>query len=829
MVKTLINNHLSILLNAKAKGITLDRFSEIQPSLRNEIQKVNRILDVRGRTWNRIIGSSALANFVNNSKIEASLLDSILDDVVSSETKLKEVEKAITFEKIEELYVKVEEIHKKREEGVSYYSNRYNLSDLLPDVILYFLEYGYDSEQVEQVYDVIRDLKRSYLKQDSMGKEEERIHFIHLKTLEYPSYIDDNVLVHFREARNDFAFYEKLFVYLGNSQFERTYKPIAKLLKRVNDREQVKQDLLTLLGEYEVLGVRWLHELVPTSADYVTEHELKRLLKNAPAATLEDDVYSIIYGRDTLYQQVLASCKEGSYSALRRLIKQAIVNKKKAFLRLITDHIDQFKGFTSSNVLFQSKFQKLLNLNTLNGKNVKDLAEMHNSKNLDTLSEDVPLTFQELHFLYNKDELVRAVFYNLLDMPVDDRLRICRQLPNLKAVQNMLFDNAEELINRVTQLVRIKPLKTWIEERKLKLTQADDEHYMVVLLAPEKFERFTSEISRGKDVEFILQHHELMEYANSLDEAKMMFILEDEETQYMLNKIGVSKEFITQNKSHIISFSERKLTEVFKRMHERDNLSSEQQRNLNLIAKAELSGKLNEIKFVDEDFELEIGLPINDKSKLEWKQNRDKKVGRFTVEEACDFETTIRLGQNPVSTCMNWNSGSYSHCLLSNFDTNKKLMVARDSKGNVVSRAILRLTKGSETYISQKDKSTIKKLAFKDVEEGVQKEEKETAPQKEDLVLFLERCYTSLDSSQSKTIDREFVKLAREKAKALGAKLVVSTDYYGDAVEGLRQRDYYIFISYSKNGSQYLDSLTGQATESNAGDYRVAEVLMEKE
>jgi hypothetical protein len=263
-------------------------------------------------------------------------------------------------------------------------------------------------------------------------------------------------------------------------------------------------------------------------------------------------------------------------------------------------------------------------------------------------------------------------------------------------------------------------------------------------------------------------------------------------------------------------------------MHERGNLSQEQARNLNLITKAELSGKLDEIKFVDEDFELEIGLPIEDKSKLEWKRNREKKVGKFLVQEAYDFETVIRIGENPVRTCMNWDTGGYSHCLLSNFDTNKKVLVARDVKGNIVSRAIIRLTKGSDTDISPKAEPTIKKLAFKDVEATEVEETKEVETVKEELVLFLERCYTSLDPSQAIMIDKEFVNLAKEKAKALGAKLVVSSYYREEVTEGLEGKNYYIFISYSKNGQQYLDSLTGQATESNAGDYQSAYVFMEK-
>ena len=175
---------------------------------------------------------------------------------------------------------------------------------------------------------------------------------------------------------------------------------------------------------------------------------------------------------------------------------------------------------------------------------------------------------------------------------------------------------------------------------------------------------------------------------------------------------------------------------------------------------------------------------------------------------------------------MNWDSGSYSYCLLSNFDTNKKVMVAKDAKGKVVSRAIMRLTKGSDDYISKKVK-TKKRLHFKDVEEAATDclVEEQNMP-KEQLVLFLECSYSSLDKSQRDKVEREFMHLAKEKADRLGAVLVVSTSYDLMGLPELEEKSYYIFISYSKNGQQYLDSLTGQATESNAGDYKSAYVYI---
>ena len=64
------------------------------------------------------------------------------------------------------------------------------------------------------------------------------------------------------------------------------------------------------------------------------------------------------------------------------------------------------------------------------------------------------------------------------------------------------------------------------------------------------------------------------------------------------------------------------------------------------------------------------------------------------------------------------------------------------------------------------------------------------------------------------------MELARKKAGALGAMLVLSLDYQEAAKEGFAQTRLSLYISASKAGSQYLDSLGGEASVSSEGSYR---------
>lgn len=73
-------------------------------------------------------------------------------------------------------------------------------------------------------------------------------------------------------------------------------------------------------------------------------------------------------------------------------------------------------------------------------------------------------------------------------------------------------------------------------------------------------------------------------------------------------------------------------------------------------------------------------------------------------------------------------------------------------------------------------------------------------------------------------------KLVQEKVKKIQTRLVISMSYHGyRAFEDYKCREYYVYISASKNGSQYLDSLGGRAKISAEGTYGKNEFLIMEE
>ena len=73
-------------------------------------------------------------------------------------------------------------------------------------------------------------------------------------------------------------------------------------------------------------------------------------------------------------------------------------------------------------------------------------------------------------------------------------------------------------------------------------------------------------------------------------------------------------------------------------------------------------------------------------------------------------------------------------------------------------------------------------------------------------------------------------KKIKEKAEKLGARLVLSSSYK-NVLENKNYvlTNFYMYISASKNGSQYLDSLGGAAGVSASGSYTCNTFLLEAE
>ena len=173
---------------------------------------------------------------------------------------------------------------------------------------------------------------------------------------------------------------------------------------------------------------------------------------------------------------------------------------------------------------------------------------------------------------------------------------------------------------------------------------------------------------------------------------------------------------------------------------------------------------------------------------------------------------------------MSYIDGQYKECLLSSFDSNKKILYAT-LNGRIIGRAFLRLTKGRLTGSDvPADNSG---FTFVDLEHPDARSER--PKEREGVTLFLERPYISgVGPEVARRVMRMFVELAGRKASELDTMLVLSADYRGEAGPGFTWTKYAVYISKSKAGAQYLDSLGGQATVSAEGSYKANTFLVQE-
>ena len=231
-------------------------------------------------------------------------------------------------------------------------------------------------------------------------------------------------------------------------------------------------------------------------------------------------------------------------------------------------------------------------------------------------------------------------------------------------------------------------------------------------------------------------------------------------------------------------------------------------------------GEFKKLKYHTNDLIEEIDYKLNENQIKEWtKKNTKISEGKYDIEEYDDFYHTMILGEHPQRTCLSYIDGMYNRCLLACFDSNKKILYAKIN-GRIVARAMVRLTKGS-----YKKANNAKTLSFVDVENNNSIAEEN----REYLTLFLEKAYISgIPASEEKNIKKLFIKLLETKAKQMNALLVLSTYYAYDIEDEYIKTRYYMYISRSKSSSQYLDSLDGQASVTDEGQYKVNNFLIWK-
>ena len=511
-----------------------------------------------------------------------------------------------------------------------------------------------------------------------------------------------------------------------------------------------------------------------------------------------------------------------TYPYQESILVYAIIHGKKSFIRLVDEHAGSFLAIPRASILFQERFyEDNFNLNELTEQDMKDCSRMYSSVlPAERLTSGRRYTFPELRTLYGASTLYISLYNALQSESQDYRLKVFRQLHKRELLS--WRPDEQELSTLAEQLDR-KPLYDWLQSDFKHIEGVTAKTAVQILAHMDKLEPLLPSIQTEADALLALRNVDLLDQFNNMSSLKQQVIQLDGAWRSLASAMALSEDFIElywENIERFIYHNGAHIAEVY-----RKGLDKSQDTAFLRVVKAELMGQLNELKYFAGDLQRELSLPLSDCTVAAWRRNTREESGNMSVGEFDDFFSTMMLGIQPQRTCLAYSGGVYRECLLSSFDSNKKILYVRRNE-RIVGRAFLRLTRGRmpKTSAAADDDFTFVDL------EHVSDTRAEPASESKNMVLFLERAYISgVNTADTARVKHLLVELARNKADQLGALLLLNLGYRDFCDTDFVQTQFEVYISRSKAGMQYLDSLDGAASVSQAGSYKTGTFMLRKQ
>ena len=587
------------------------------------------------------------------------------------------------------------------------------------------------------------------------------------------------------------------------------YETLCHIQAYSQRAEQYLEKILAILEDDEAAQRDFLERWIENGA---AEYDLQILEKKLPELNNYEELFTnrasyinLVFGQR--FQGIPLSELSG---AKESLIIYAITNHKRAFLKLAEENFISILEMSSYSILFDPDFRKLLNINSLSQKDLLECDHLSVKKwNADAL-QGYTYSFQEIKQLFGlPDNYVRL--YHKLSVPrLDDKLLILKQL----AKRNLLNNIAEADIEILAEKLSVKNAYAWMQEEFNHIKGLTPANAVKLLCAYDALKKLLPTIENETEVLYVLRNKETVQAYLHMEDVKRDIFQLDQAWSELKEMMKIEEAFVIAHQQNITDFLLRNGAGIALTYYKQ--LSEKKQEAYRRIVIAELMGEFRRLKYFKDDLTKEIGYPISDIQQKAWEKTISMDKNLFTVNEQDGFLETMQLGEIPQHTCMSYINGAYNHCLLSNFDSNKHVVYVYYG-GKPVARALLRLTKG-KFYNTENKKQP--ELQFADLENTSDTDEETALQSVEYLTLFLERPYIAgISGELIAKVYEVLIRLAEEKAAKLESQLVLSY-FYHSAATGYFLTDYFLYISRSKAGEQYFDSLDGEASISEGGTYK---------
>ena len=585
----------------------------------------------------------------------------------------------------------------------------------------------------------------------------------------------------------------------------------AQFLQMAGNAEEIKELLEKVLAFWEEEQRQDFMRMWLNNASFLTDlKHLIRVLPDLDAGQKEKMLENRISYAAMTYRADLDGVPIDALSDRHvKILLYAIVTGKRHFLALVKEHSEEFLALSSWSLLLDEDiYRNYLNLNTLNEKNLRDgYALIFGRKDAKKYLNREIYTFEELKTLAPL-QVSYLQLYGFLELErSDDRMRVLWVLVKRGCLSDAMEETAlQKLAGRLSE----KPLSSWMQEELGHIRDLKAKVSVKLLADWEDYQNYIPEVENERQVLYLIRNRKTVRNYDSFGQFQKKMLQEDAAWLWLKEMLPISDEFVERFEQRIREFVYEGEAEIVYQFCQGEENRLETVRRL---VTAELMGEFEKLKYHEADLEREIAYPVDSSMEKIWRENLKRKDNKYEIWEEDRFIPMLQIGEVPMSTCLSYVNGIYKDCLLSCFDANKKVLYLA-KEGKIVFRALLRLTKGSDTPKPVKTQ----KIEFVDLVKEAQKKEEEG---KEELILFLERPYFSkISGEEEESAVALAYQVVQEKAKKLNARIVISTSYEKyESSKAFRSAEYYVYISASKNGKQYLDSLHGEASVSRSGSY----------
>lgn len=517
------------------------------------------------------------------------------------------------------------------------------------------------------------------------------------------------------------------------------------------------------------------------------------------------------------YYEIVASLKNLDTNCTN-LIIYALSNSKNHFLNLLLKNQNiSIESLGRRSILFSDTFYKeYFNIDSLDAKGLEKLLKINRTSiNFELLEKNRIYTLNEIVLLQSTDDRYYQFYHLLNDLPIDKRILLTKQLKKQHILSNKYWDSRfDDRLPILAKHLSNKTLYDWLYQDFASIKGINAFSVCKLLMLYDTHSNIIQNLQTMGEVKFLIHSFQDIDNTFDLSMLKQNFISYDTRLNELFSDLSISQEFISEHYDNIYHFWLHDGVSMYFTYKQR-NQDKLLQSNLKLIVKAELAGKLKELKYYGDDLEKEIVYyDISKESKEAWIADNETVYDSTTIKECDDFISIFQIGAVPVHTCLNYEDGSYSKCLLSNFDSNKKLInIFIDNV--LVGRAIFRLTKamfGTNIKYSSD-------ISFTDVSSN------NISKETEFLTLFLEKAYfAGINEKKQVECVQHLLHFLKQKAETMHIKKVMFSTEYDKYLNYSKDIAYEsiscaVYISRSKSGMQYLDSFSGYKDTSKEGHY----------